>query len=204
MKRAAVILLVLMTPASAHAQIAVRAFADAGFTMFTATQSFKAVLGTPSGFVYGGGLEITDRRYFVAISAQRFSHKGHRVFVFQDQVFPLDVKDTVSVTPLDLTVGYRFRFRRVVPYAGGGIGWYRYLEQSDPATAAEKIQQTSAGYHLLAGAQGPVHRWFGVGVDAQWATVPHALGGSSSGVSQVYNEHDLGGFTIRTKIVVGR
>jgi hypothetical protein len=204
MKRAALMLLVLVTPASAHAQVTVRAFADAGFTMFTATQSFKAVLGTPSGFVYGGGLEVTDSHYFVAVSAQRFSHKGHRVFVFQDQVFPLNVNDTVSVTPLDLTVGYRLRLRRVVPYAGGGIGWYRYQERSDPATAAENIQQTSTGYHVLAGAEVPVHRWLGIGVDAQWATVPNALGGSSGSVSQVYGEHDLGGFTVRTKIVVGR
>ena len=204
MKHVALVLLVLMTPVPAHAQVAVRAFADAGFTTFTATQSFKAVLGTPSGFVYGGGLEVTDSRYFVAVSAQRFSHKGHRVFVFQDQVFPLNVNDTVSVTPLDLTVGYRLRFRRVVPYVGGGIGWYRYQERSEPATAAEDIRQTSTGYHLLAGAEVPLHRWLGVGVDAQWATVPNALGGSSTGVAQAYGEHDLGGFTVRTKIVVGR
>jgi opacity protein-like surface antigen len=204
MKHAPLILLVLLTPVSAHAQVAVRAFADAGFTMFTATQSFKAVVGTPSGFVYGGGLEISDSRYFVAISAQRFSHKGHRVFVFQDQVFPLNVRNTVSVTPLDLTAGYRLRFRRVVPYIGGGIGWYRYQERSDPAIAAEDIQQTSTGYHVLAGAEVPVHRWLGVGLDAQWATVPNALGRSNAGVSQVYDEHDLGGFTVRTRIVVGR
>jgi hypothetical protein len=204
MRRPVLVLLVLLMPASARAQVAVRAFADAGFTVFTATQSFKAVLGTPSGFVYGGGLEIGASRYFVAISAQRFSHSGHRVFVFQDQVFTLNVKDTVSVTPLDVTLGYRFRFRRVVPYAGGGIGWYRYQERSEPATAANRIEQTSMGYHLLAGAEVPLRRWLGLAWDAQWASVPNALGNSNTGVSQVYGEHDLGGFTVRTKIVVGR
>ena len=205
MRRATLLTLaVLLVPAASHAQVAVRAFADAGFTTFTANQSFKAVLGKPSGFIYGGGVQVEKQQLFFAVDAQRFRRTGHRVFVFQNQVFTLNVKDTVTVTPLDLTFGYRFGSRGVIPYAGGGIGWYRYQEQSEHATDADNIQRTSTGYHVVGGAEVPIRRWLGVAVDAQWASVPNALGDSTSSVAAVYGEHDLGGFSIRTKVIVGR
>src|SRR5438093_4965355 len=133
MRRPALLLsLLLLIPASSNAQIAVRGFGDAGFTVFTATQSFKATLGKPSGPVYGGGIEFGEGQLFLSIGARRFRRTGQRVFVFETQIFRLNVKDTITVTPLDLTFGYRFisltsaRLRRAphfVPYVGGGIGW---------------------------------------------------------------------------------
>jgi hypothetical protein len=200
-------------PASSNAQIAVRGFGDAGFTVFTASQSFKAILGKPSGPVYGGGIEFGNRQFFLSIGARRFRRTGHRVFVFESQIFPLNVKDTITVTPFDLTFGYRFvpppaarlrRAPRFVPYVGGGIGWYGYQERSDHATDAENVKQTYTGYHVLAGAEVPLRRWVGAAVDVQWAVVPHALGDSASSVANVYDEHDLGGFTLRARIIVGR
>lgn len=215
MRRAALVLsLLLLLPGSSKAQIAVRGFGEAGLTVFTATQSFKAVLGKSSGPVYGGGIEFGQKQFFFSIDARRFRRTGHRVFVFENQVFTLNVKDTVTVTPLDLTVGYRFvsrtpaaRFRRpprFVPYAGGGIGWYGYDERSDHATDTEDVKKTSFGYHVLAGAEVPLRRWLGAAVDAQWAAVPNAFGDSATSVAKVYNEHDLGGFTLRAKIIIGR
>jgi hypothetical protein len=214
MRRPALLLsLLLLIPASSNAQIAVRGFGDAGFTVFTATQSFKAILGKPSGPVYGGGIEIGESHLFLSIGARRFRRTGHRVFVFENQIFPLNVKDTITVTPLDLTFGYRFvsptvarlrRAPRFVPYVGGGIGWYGYEERSDDATDAENVKKTYTGYHVLAGAEVPLRSWLSAAVDAQWAAVPHALGDSASSVAKVYDEHDLGGFTLRAKIIVGR
>jgi hypothetical protein len=215
MMRASLVgLLVLLFPAASNAQISVRVFGEAGATVFTATQSFKAILGTPLGPVYGGGLEFRQRQYFFSVGAQRFRRTGHRVFVFENQIFTLNVKDTIAVTPLDLTFGYRFlrrpapgRFRRpprLVPYAGGGIGAYRYEEISEHATDAENVKKGYAGYHVLGGAEVPLRPWLGAAFEAQWATVPHALGDSSTGVANVYDEHNLGGFTLRAKIVIGR
>jgi hypothetical protein len=43
--------------------------------------------------------------------------------------------------------------------------------------------------------------WFWIGGEAQWATVPKALG--ESGLSAVYEEKDLGGVTFRLKLIVG-
>ena len=205
MRRAALVLsLSLLFTASSSAQVSVRGFGDAGVTLFTATQSFKAILGKHSGPVYGGGVEIGKEQFFFSVDAQRFRRTGHRVFVFQNQVFPLNVKDTITVTPLDFTVGYRFRTRGIVPYAGGGVGWYRYEEVSDHATDAENVKKTYAGYHVLAGAEMPLNRWLGAALDAQWAAVPHAFDDSASSVAKVYDEHNLGGFTVRAKIIVGR
>src|SRR5262245_63370202 len=145
MKRAALVGAVVFLFASAprceaQNRIAFRGFADAGLTVFTATQSFKAILGTPAGAVFGGGIDVgLTRNVFLSLAASRFSRTGERVFVFQDQVFKLNVPDTITVTPLQLSAGYRFRGRpatgvtglaRFTPYAGGGIGWYRLSETS--------------------------------------------------------------------------
>jgi hypothetical protein len=195
---------VMLVPAAARAQVTARVFADAGVTVFAATQSFKAVLGRPSGAVFGGGVEIDNRQWFLTLGVRRFHRSGHRVFVFNNQVFPLNVKDTITVTPLDLTVGRRFRWRGIIPYAGGGIGWHRYDETSDHATDEEDVSKSYTGYHVLGGAEKAIHRWLAAAVEAQWAGVPNAFGESTTSVSQVYGEHNLGGFTLSGRIIVGR
>lgn len=205
---AVLVVLASATPSRAQNGITMRGFADAGLTVFTATQSFKAILGSPAGPVFGGGIEVgLTRNVFLSVAASRFRRTGQRVFVFQNQVFKLDVPDTISVTPLQVSAGYRFRGRRprrFVPYAGGGIGWYRFSETSAHSTSADDAKMTNAGYHLLAGAETPIRRWAAAAVDAQFSSVPHSLGDSTTGVASLYDEHDLGGFTLRARIIVGR
>jgi hypothetical protein len=205
---AAVLLLVSAVPSSAQNAVTMRGFADAGLTVFTATQSFKAVLGSPTGAVFGGGVEVgLTRNVFVSLAASRFKKTGQRVFVFQNQVFKLNVDDTVAVTPLQVSAGYRFRGRRprrIIPYAGGGIGWYRLTETSEPSTPGDDTKTTHAGFHLLAGIETPIRRWAGAAVDAQWSSVPNSLGESTTSVASLYDEHNLGGFMLRARIIVGR
>ena len=201
-------------PCQAQNRIAMRAFADAGLTIFTATQSFKAILGTPAGAMFGGGIEVgLTRNVFVSLGASRFRRTGERVFVFQNQVFKLNVPDTITVTPLQLSAGYRFRGRgsapvarppRFTPYAGGGVGWYRFSETSAQSTADEDETTTHTGYHVLAGIETPIRSWMAAAVDAQWAAVPNAFGDSAASVARLYDEHDLGGFTLRFRIIVGQ
>jgi hypothetical protein len=196
--------LLLLLPAAASAQVTLRGFADAGFTVFSATDSFKAILGKSSGPVYGGGVEFGEKQFFLSLAAQRFRREGHRVFVFEKEVFALNVKDTVTVTPLDLTFGYRFRSHGIVPFAGGGASWYRYTEISEHATDAENVKKTYAGGHLMGGAEVPLQPWLAAAVDVQWTAVPNAFGDSATGVAKLYDEHDLGGFTVRARIIIGR
>jgi len=201
----AALALLLLVPSTSRAQISFRGFGDVGLTVFNATQSFKAILGKPSGPVFGGGVELGERRFFVSLGAQRFRKTGHRVFVFENQVFPLNVSDTITVTPLELTGGYRFRTSgRFIPYGGFGGTWVRFKETSAHSTEADDVSETHAGYHVLGGVEVPMQRWLSAAVDAQWSSVPNALGNSPTSVGSVYDEHNIGGFTLRAKIVIGR
>jgi len=200
--------LVLAVPASSRAQgqFSVRGFGNVGVTVFNATQSFKAIFGKPFGPVFGGGVEIglPVHRLFVSLAASRFHRTGHRVFVLNDQVFTFDVADTVTITPLELTGGYRFRDNGLVPYAGAGIGWHRFEETSAQSLPGDDVKITKTGFHLLGGAELPIRQWLSAAVDAQWSAVPNAFGEEITSVTNHYDEHDLGGFTLRAKIIFGR
>src|SRR5262245_17265994 len=207
-------LLASAVPCRAQNQIAMRGFADAGLTIFTASQSFKAILGSPAGPVFGGGVEVgLTRNLFVSVRASRFSRTGQRVFVFQDQVFKLNESDRITVTPFQLSAGYRFLGRRTArptrparftPYAGGGVGWYRFSETSAHSTADEDEKTTNAGYHVLAGVETPIRKWMAAGVDGRWSFVPNAFGDSASSVASLFDEHNLGGFTLSVRVIVGQ
>jgi len=150
---------------------------------------------------------------FVSVGASRFRQTGNRVFVFQNQVFKLNESDTITVTPLQLSAGYRFLGRRparltrpprLIPYAGGGVGWYRFSETSAHSTADEDEKTTNAGYHILAGVETPIRSWMAAAVDGRWSFVPNAFGDSASSVASLYDEHNLGGFTLSVRIIVGQ
>lgn len=184
----------------------VRGFFDIGRTTFAATQSFEAVLGKANGPIIGGGGEVRlPGNLFVSLRGSRFTADGERVFVSGGETFPLGIATTVTVTPIELTGGYRYVRRGwlVVPYGGGGIGWHRYRETSEFAEPSENVSLTARGYHAMAGLDVPVRRWIGAAVEAQWSRVPDAFGDDPNGVAQAFDESDLGGVTARVKVVVG-
>jgi opacity protein-like surface antigen len=199
---------VLMNASAAQAQdLALRGFGDVGGTRFAATESFTAVLGSPSGVVYGGGVEVVlPQRVSVSLRASRFQKDGTRVFVFAGQPIDLGIATTVKITPIEVTVAYRFSLAdlRLIPYAGGGIGWHRYEETSDFATDSENVKETHTGYHLLGGAEYRLTRWLGIGGEAEWSRVPDGLGQDPNSVSAAFNETNLGGVTFRVKAIIGR
>jgi opacity protein-like surface antigen len=183
-----------------------RGFADLGSTTFTASDSFKAILGSSSGLVFGGGGEIVlPMNVFVGVRASRFRGTGDRVFISDGERFDLGINTTVTVRPLEITGGYRFVTprARIIPYAGGGIGWHRYEETSDFSADTDNVDETFRGYHVLGGAEVRITRWIGAAGEAQWTTVPNALGANSSGVSSTFSETNLGGATFRAKVVIG-
>ena len=200
-------------PPSTKSQLTFRGFGDVGVTVFSATQSFKAILGRPAGPVFGGGVELgLSPHLFVSVAASRFRRTGHRVFAFEGQVFDLNEPATITITPLEITAGYRRAQSgtraaaplKLIPYVGGGGGFYKYSETSPHSTDADDVHATFPAYHVMGGVEIPVQKWMALAAEAQFASVPHALGEDPNGVSSVYNEHDLGGFTFRMKVVVGR
>jgi opacity protein-like surface antigen len=186
--------------------LAVRGFGDIGGFSFAAQHSFETILGSRSGPLFGGGAEVVlPQGIFVGMHVSRFQRSGERVFIFEDQTFDLGIDTTVRITPIEVTGGYRFPVgRRVRPYVGGGIGWHRYQETSEFADDDENVDETHRGYHLLGGAEVRVARWFGVGGEIHWATVPDALGQDGNGASAAFGETNLGGAGFRVKFVVGR
>ena len=190
-------------PASAQ----IRGFADIGSTTFAAAESFETVLGTATGLVFGGGVEVVlPKNVFASVRASRFRKTGERVFVTQGgERFGLGIPATITVTPIEFTGGYRFdRGWRVVPYGGGGYGRHRYQETSDFGTDEENVEESFNGYHVLGGAEFRISQWIGAAGELQWATVPDALGQDANGVSNHFDETNLGGLTFRAKVVIGR
>jgi hypothetical protein len=194
-------------PAPARAQeFMVRGFADVGAHTFTAAQSFEAITEKQGGIVFGGGGEIVlPQRIFASVRLSRYRETGERVFVFEDEIFRLGIPVTLTITPIELTGGYRFDFgQRVVPFAGGGVGWHRYEETSEFATDEENVSARHTGYHLLGGVELRLGRLVGLAGEAQWTTIRDGLGADPNGVAAQFGETDLGGRTLRIKITIGR
>lgn len=204
--RALVAVMLLASPAAAQTGFMLRGFGDIGSTTFTAEESFKAVLDSATGRVIGGGVEaVFPQRIFVNVRASRFRDVGQCVFLFHGERFDLGLPTTITVTPVEITGGYRFDFgRRLVPYGGAGLGWHRYEETSRFAEASENVNERFNGVHVVGGAEFRLARWIGAAAEAQWATVRDALGDDPNSVSHEFGESNLGGMTFRLKVVVGQ
>jgi hypothetical protein len=210
--------------------IRVRGLVTFGAATFQAQESFEAILESRGGLMYGGGGQVLlPLDFYAEVGVWRFSSNGERAFVGPDQeIFPLGIPVDVSVTPIEITGGWRYRHcpqpprapgtprtlpparttpstrpcaPRVIPYVGGGLSIYKYTETSEFADASEDVDERFSGYHLLGGAEVRLHRWVSVGGEVGWSSVPDALDG---GVAAAFDEHNLGGATFRIKFTVGR
>ena len=189
--------------------IGVRGFGMFGNTTFTAKESFDAVLDKHSGPIFGGGGQVLFpwAGLFAEVGAWQFSDEGNRVFIGpNDEIFKLDETVDITVTPLELTGGFRFervtRSRKFVPYVGVGYSSYRYKEEGQFAVGDENVDDRFNGFHLLGGAEYQVMRWLAVGGEVAWSSVADSIG--QAGVSAHFAEDNLGGTSIRLKIAVGR
>lgn len=190
--------------------LTVRGFVTFGQIVLDAQQSFDAILGRHTGPVFGGGGAIMlPRGLFVSVGASRFRGSGERVFVGPGrEVFPLGIPLDITMVPVELTAGWRYRGRTrrgpwpVVPYAGVGYTTTKYEERASFAGAGDDVDEWFDGYHVLGGVEYRARRWLGLGGEVQWTSLADALG--TAGVSAAFDEHNLGGFTVRLKVSVGR
>ena len=196
---------IALTVTNANAQPAFRGFVDGGSTTFTATQSFKAVLGKESGLLFGGGVEAIEKNVFLNVRASRFKKTGERVFIFEGETFHLGIPETITITPIELNGGYRFNFGSwLIPYAGLGIGWYKFSDVSKFNDDSENVNETFKGFQVAGGAEFRLASWLGAAAEAQWSRVPNALGQNDNSVARAFDETDLGGTTFRVKFVIGQ
>ena len=193
-------------PTRPQSGIRVRGFGEFGGRTFIASQGFDAVLGSHTGPLFGGGVEVLiGPHLFVSFGASRFQRDGERVFVSEGEVFPLGIETTVSIRPIEASAGWRFADpqRSVIPYLGGGIGWHRYQETSEFAQPGDDVQFTKTGYQVLGGAEWRAARWVGVVGEAAWMAVPGAFADVPTSAAAAFGEDDLGGAVFRVKVVIG-
>ena len=200
-----IFLMTLVSAAGAQG-IDIKGYGLVGGMSFAASESFDAVLDTSSGVIFGGGAEVGlpwGGLYF-GVGAWRYSNDGERVFVSGSDVFPLGIPLSVDITPIEVTAGWRFKqiSPRLVPYVGGGWSSYSYKETSDFAATGDDVDERFNGFHILGGVEFKAARWLGIGGEIVFSRVPNALG--VSGVSEAFDEDNLGGTSYRLKISVGR
>jgi opacity protein-like surface antigen len=171
-----------------------------------AKQTFDATFGQSFEPFFGGGLELVLSKmsgFYVDGAFSRFKKTGQRAFRANGQNFPLGIPLTATLTPLEVSVGYRFRMSpRVFPYVGVGVGSYGYKESSAFSDAGENVDTRHSGYLAVGGAELRVHRWVGIAGDVQYTHVPGILG--NGGISKDAGENDLGGIAVRLRVTLGR
>jgi opacity protein-like surface antigen len=118
-------------------------------------------------------------------------------------MFRLGIPLTATITPLEVTAGYRFpMWEHARPYVAAGFGSYAYTETSDFADPDENVDTRRFGFVVNGGAEFRMHRWVGFAIDAQYSRVEGILG--TGGLSKQVGENDLGGVAARFKFIVGR
>jgi hypothetical protein len=184
--------------------VSVKPFALATMEWMAASHTFNAVFGRSHEPFWGGGVQVALRDgIYVEFGISRFMKTGQRAIDFNGQAIELGIPLTATITPVELTGGYRVRlWPRVIPYGGVGLSRYHYVETSDFAQAGDNVDTARVGYLVAGGVEFRLHRWVGVGVDAQYTHVTGILG--SAGLSQEFGEDNIGGTALRVKVMVGR
>jgi opacity protein-like surface antigen len=180
-----------------------RGYASGAYEWFLANDSFKAILGKSSGFFYGGGGQAIFRNIFVDVGWEQFKKSGSRVAVVDGEVFPVGIKDTITMQPFRVTGGYRFRLSNGnTAYVGGGAGSLRFKEVSEFAEPGDNTDESFASWNVVAGAEARAMKYLFFSVEFRYEGVPNAVG--APGVAGEFGEKDLGGFGIGVKLLVGR
>jgi hypothetical protein len=190
-------------PASAQ-DVTPSVYVTWGMTQFAASETFDAVTGSSgkSGFGIGGSVQRLWRDLFVDVAFSQQELDGERVFIHEGKTFRLGIPTEITFRPIDVVGGWRFRAGRTSPYAGGGLTWMSYREQSAFAAAGDDVDEGKAGGVILAGVDVDVVRLLRVGGEVRYRAVNGVLGGG--GVSQVFGEDDLGGVAFAVRVSVGR
>jgi opacity protein-like surface antigen len=190
--------------ASAQA-IGASVYVTYGTTSLTASNTFEATAGTSRKSAPGIGGTVTGlwRGAFVDVAFTQYKLDAQRLFIDQGTVFPLGIPVRITMRPLDLVGGWRYKSRGLVsPYGGAGIVFFQYLENSDFATAGDDINERKTGVVALAGADVRVLRLVSVGGEFRYRAVDGVLG--LGGVSQVFGDDQLGGLSFAARFSVGR
>jgi opacity protein-like surface antigen len=182
--------------------LAIRAVGFLSGDWFSARTTFNAVFDDAFGRFFGGGIELTEGPAFLDLSFSRLSKTGQRAFLYNGQVYKLNIPLTSTITPFEVSAGYRFNHRAsIVPYAGVGIGSYAYSETSAFSDTGDDVSERHVGFLVVGGAEFRLSRYVSAAADAQYTRIPGILG--TAGISRDAGENDLGGIAVRARVIVG-
>jgi hypothetical protein len=190
---------------TARRGIGVHGFVLYESTAMIASQSFDAVLGSSTLSGTGGGVEVLRlwRGLFARVVGSTARGEGSRVIAAGGDPESVDIPTTVEVSPLVIGAGWRVpvgRTGRVVPYGGGGFMRLSYRETSRFATSGETTDEAFRGYTIFGGVDVGIWKVLSAGVEVEVRHAPRAIG--KAGLSQVFDERDLGGSAIRVLVGV--
>ena len=198
--------LLAATPAFAQFRgIDVRPFALASEQRFDASTTFNAVSASPAATFWGGGVDVViHKAYFIDLTISHTTKPGQRAFINNGQVFRLGIPLEVTMTPVEVTGGFRFRFKRsrIIPYVGAGIGSYSYGETAEFSQPGDDVHVTHLGFVMMGGLEFRVTRWVAVSGDGQYSSVPGVFG--RDGLSIIAGEDNLGGIAARLRVILGK
>lgn len=171
-----------------------------------ASETFEAILGKTSLTAIGAGGEYRFwKGLFVRGAFSSMKASGTRAFVVQGQVVPVGIPLEVEMAPFELAAGWRMslgRSQRLVVYGGGGLLSVKYRESSEFAEPGEDTDARFSGQVAFGGVDVRVWEWVFAGVEAQYRTVPDALG--DNGIAKAFEEDNLGGTAIRILVGIRR
>ncbi|MGH9348471.1 MAG: hypothetical protein ACRD26_14520 [Vicinamibacterales bacterium] len=192
-------------PSPASNRPGIRGVFEAGASWLAATASFETITGEVRTTQIGGGVQVTNvwRRVFVQVDVSRATATGERVFLHEGTAYPLGIPVEITTMPIEASAGYRFPIARgrLIAYGGGGGGMLAYREESPFGVEGERVDERFRSWHLLGGLEVPIVRWIAAGAEVHVRFVPNAIG--AAGVSAIFQEHDLGGTTLRLRVTVG-
>ena len=201
---AAVVILGAGAVPAAARQLAPRGYLTYGSTVFAATDTFEAITGESSktSVGFGGALNGIWRGVFVDVGFNQQKLDGTRVFIDNGIVFPLDIPVEITMRPIDLAAGWRFKAGRLSPYVGAGVSFISYEESAEFANPGDDISDSKSGAMFLAGIDYAIIRWLHAGGEFRYRSVKGVLG--DGGVSDTYGDDQLGGYSFALRISVGR
>jgi hypothetical protein len=193
-------------PVVSQQRIGLRGYVTFGSTTLAASDTFEAVAGTRRRGALGGGGQVTGlwKGVFADVAGSQMSLDGERVFVDGGRVFKLGIPLEITLRPVDVAAGWRFRLLRdrLFPYAGVGLTYLHYEETSQFAAGGEDVSEGKAGPLFIGGADVRLWRWISAGGELRWRRVTGILGGG--GASGEFGEDDAGGVNVAMRISVGR
>ena len=99
---------------------------------FSAQETFNGIFGSAVAPFWGGGAQIVlPGGVYAEVNVSRFRKEGERAFLLNGEATRLGLPLTATITPVEVTGGYRFRLRKhpgIVPYSGPALARTDYHE----------------------------------------------------------------------------